>query len=347
MSRRWKTLLVVVLAIPVLLFGVAAVMVDQALGGKAVGQFIAGTFRGISARPLTGRTFQSTPARLERGKYLVEGLAACFWCHSEHDPQTDLPAAGKLGAGVNDPDFTRPVFTAFVIPNITPDQKTGAGTWTDDMLARAIREGVGHDGRPLIPIMPYSSFRNLSDEDLASIVVYLRSIPPVRNPLPQMKIKPPFSLLAKSYPRPLTTLVLQPDLSNPIKRGEYLTKIAECFACHEGEGQDVRSLPFAGGHVFDEDPSGPVAAANLTSDPSGIAYFDEAMFIRALRTGRVGARKLKVMPWRRFGKVSDEDLGAIFAYLRTVPPVKHRVDNTEPPTYCRVCGHKHGSGALN
>jgi len=345
MSR--KILLVVILAIPVLVFIGAAWMVYQAFGGKAVGQFIAGTLRGTRARPLTERTFQSTPDRLERGKYLVEGLAACFWCHSEHDPQTHLPAAGKLGAGVDDPDFPRAILTALVYPNLTPDRETGAGTWTDDMLARAIREGVGHDGRPLIPIMPYSSFRNLSDEDLASIVVYLRSIPPVRNPLPKMRIKLPFSLLAKSYPRPLTTPVSQPDLSDPIKHGEYLTKIAECFACHEGEDQDRRSLPFGGGRVFDEDPSGPVAAANLTSDPSGISYFDQAIFIRSLRTGRVGARELKVMPWRRFGNVSDEDLGAIFAYLRTIQAVRHRVDNTEPPTYCRICRHKHGGGALN
>ena len=104
---------------------------------------------------------------------------------------------------------------------------------------------------------------------------------------------------------------------------------------------------FGGGHAFDEDPSGPVAAANLTSDPSGIVYYDEAKFIRALRTGRVGARELKVMPWRRFGKVSDEDLGAMFAYLRTVPPVKHRLDNTEPPTYCKVCGQRHGGRETN
>jgi hypothetical protein len=347
MSRRWKVFIAVILAIPLLLFAGAAVVVGKAFGRKAVWQFIAGTFLGTRARPLTNRAFQRTPARLERGKYLVEGLTACFWCHSEHDAETRLPLAGNLGAGVNDPDFPRPIFTALVFPNITPDPETGTGTWTDDMLARAIREGVGHDGRPLIPLMPYQSFRNLADEDLASIVVYLRSIPPIRNPLPKMKVKFPFSLLAKGIPEPLTTPVPQPDLSSPVKRGEYMTKIAECFACHEGEDRDGRLHPFGGGHVFDDDPSGPVAAANLTPDPSGIAYYDEATFIRALRTGRVGARELKVMPWRRFGKVSDEDLGAMFAYLRTVQPVKHRVDNTEPPTYCKVCGQRHGGGETN
>jgi hypothetical protein len=347
MSRLWKILLVVILAIPLLVFTGAAVLVGKTFGREAVGQFVAGTFLGTRSRSLTNRSFERTPARKERGRYLVEGLTACFWCHSEHDAQTRLPLAGKLGAGFNDPDFPRPMLTALVFPNITPDPETGAGGWTDDMLARAIREGVGHDGRPLIPIMPWKSFRNLSDEDLASIVVYLRSIPPVANPLPKMKIRFPFSLLAKGIPEPLTTPVPQPDLSSPVKRGEYMTKIGECFACHEGEDRNGRLLPFGGGHVFDEDPSRPIAAANLTSDPSGIAYYEEATFIRALRTGRVGARELKVMPWRRFGKVSDEDLGAMFAYLRTVPPVKHRVDNTEPPTYCKVCGQRHGGGETN
>ncbi len=347
MSRRWKIFVAVLLAIPLLLFTAFGVFVDKALGRRAVGQLIAGTFRGTKARPLTNGTFQPTPARLERGKYLAEGLTACLMCHSERDPQTRSPLAGKLGAGINDPDFPRPILTALVFPNISPDLETGAGTWTDDMLARAIREGVGHDGRPLFPLMPYESFRNMSDEDLASVIVYLRSIPPVHNPLPKMKVRFPFILVARGIPQPLTSAVAQPDMSDPVKRGEYMTKIAECFACHEGEDRDHHSLPFAGGHVFDDDPKGPIAAANLTPDPSGISYYDEGTFIRALRTGRVGARELKVMPWRRWGKVSDEDLSAIFAYLRTVTPVKHRVDNTEPPTYCRVCGQKHGAGALN
>jgi mono/diheme cytochrome c family protein len=354
MSRRWKIFLAVILAIPVLLFAGSAALIGKAFGRKAVWEFTAGTFLGTRARPLTNRTFQPTPARLERGKYLAEGVLVCFACHSEHDPQTRLPLPGKLGAGRSDPDFPRPVLTALIYPNITPDPETGAGTWTDDMLARAIREGVGHDGRPLIGVMPYKSFRNLTDEDLASVVVYLRTIPPVFNPLPKMKAKFPFNLLAKSSPQPLNTPLPQRDLSDSVKRGEYLTKIAECFVCHEGHDQNGHSLPFGGGGLFNVDPSGaprfsgvPVAAANLTSDPSGISYYDEATFIRALRTGRVGARELRVMPWRPFGKMSDEDLGAIFAYLRTVKPVKHRVDNTEPPTYCKICGRTHGGGAQN
>jgi hypothetical protein len=91
-----------------------------------------------------------------------------------------------------------------------------------------------------------------------------------------------------------------------------------------------------------------VASANITPDPSGISYYDERMFVQAIRTGKVGARRLSsVMPWWFFRRMTDQDLKAIFAYLRIVNPVHHRVDNTEPVSYCKICGLRHGAGALN
>jgi predicted HAD superfamily phosphohydrolase len=91
-----------------------------------------------------------------------------------------------------------------------------------------------------------------------------------------------------------------------------------------------------------------VASANITPDPSGIPYYDETLFIQVIRTGYVKARKLKqIMPWWTFRGLSDEDLKAIFAYLKTVTPIKHRVDNTEPSAPCRICGFSHGAGDKN
>ena len=91
-----------------------------------------------------------------------------------------------------------------------------------------------------------------------------------------------------------------------------------------------------------------MTSANLTPDPSGISYYSEATFITALRTGYVGARKLNsIMPFGEFKNLSDDDLKTIFAYLRSVPPVKHRVDNSLPPTYCKLCKQKHGAGDQN
>src|SRR5208337_2555681 len=164
-------------------------------------------FIGPRARPLTNRTVERTPERLARGRYLVENFG-CFECHGEHDwTKHDAPMIeGTRGAGYA--DFPLAGLPGRVVPpNITPDPETGSGNWTDDMLARAIREGIGHDGRALFPMMPYEDFRDLSDEDVASIVVYLRSLPPARNPLPKTQIIFPVNYIIKNVPQPLTAPV--------------------------------------------------------------------------------------------------------------------------------------------
>jgi hypothetical protein len=80
----------------------------------------------------------------------------------------------------------------------------------------------------------------------------------------------------------------------------------------------------------------------------GISYYDEALFLEAMRAGRVKAPKLKLpMPWPIYKNMIDDDLRAIFTYLRTLKPVHHLVDNTEPPTLCKLCGQKHGLGDRN
>lgn len=307
-------------------------------------------FIGPKTRALTARTFESTPARLERGNYLVNGVLGCTGCHSERDP--DLPGmpprADRLGAGqvfAEAGDFPG----RLIAPNLTPDKETGAGNWTDDMLARSIREGIGHDGRTLFPIMPYMNYREMPDEDLASVIVYIRSLAPVRNELPKTEIEFPVKYLIRSAPQPVTAPVPQPDLSDTVKRGEFVVRMASCGDCHtpQDRGQPKPGFGFAGGLILNG-PRGPVMAVNITPDPSGISYYDEALFLQAIRTGRVKARELSpVMPWGLYRNMTDDDLKAVFAYLRTLKPVKHTVDNAEPATDCRLCGKKHGGGDRN
>ncbi|MGC2327744.1 MAG: c-type cytochrome [Candidatus Sulfotelmatobacter sp.] len=253
----------------------------------------------------------------------------------------------KLGAGEVFPLSGLP--GTLVAPNLTPDPETGAGTWSDDQLARAIREGIGHDGRTLFPLMPYPNFRALPDEDVASIVVYLRSLPPVRNPLPTTAIVFPVKYLIRSAPEPLTSPVPANDPADPVQRGEYLVRISGCADCHTlaKRGQPVERLAFAGGFEM-QGPFGAVTAANITPDPSGISYYDESLFLQAIKTGKVGARSLNpIMPWNMLRNMTDVDLKAIFAYLRTVKPVHHRVDNSLVPTACKICQGKHGAGDQN
>ena len=293
-------------------------------------------------------TFERTAARYERGRYIVEGPAHCFQCHSEVDWEKPgaQPKAGKKGAGTT---FAEDGMDWLVAPNITPDVETGAGRWTDEQFARAIREGIGHDGRRLFPMMPYMNFRDMSDEDLASVIVYVRSIDPVRNAVPKTTLPDAVKGMVPPH-QPITASVLGPDMSNPVSRGKYLVTLGNCMSCHtpmNKQGQFITELAFGGGMSF-KGPWGQVTSANITPDPSGISYYDEAMFINTLRTGHVGARKLNsIMPWGYFRNMTDEDLKAIYAYLRTLPPVQHRVDNTEEATACTVCGGRHGFGEKN
>jgi hypothetical protein len=217
-------------------------------------------------------------------------------CHAEHDwTSHDAPVRSNTAGAGQDMNMLKGFPGKVYAPNITPDRDTGAGTWSDDQLARAIREGVSHDGRALFPFMPYLDFRAMSDEDVASVIVYLRSLPPVHRQLPRTELIFPVKYLIRSAPEPLDGPVGEPDLSTPEKRGKYLVTIAGCADCHtpqDAHGQPIAGLEFAGGFVLDG-PWGRVASANLTQDPSGIPYYDEALFSEVMRTGYVKARKLK------------------------------------------------------
>jgi hypothetical protein len=305
-------------------------------------------FFGPRARPLTGRKFESTPARLARGKYLAQ-TRGCFGCHAPHNwKEHGAPLIeGKEGSGqfLDMGDMPGKVMA----PNITSDRETGAGTWTDDQFARAIREGIGHDGRALFPMMPYESYRHMSDEDLASLVVFLRTLPPVRNPLPKTQLIFPVNYLIRNVPEPVTEPVSEPSHSDPVKWGEYLVTTAACVECHSPVvgHERPKSMYLAGGFHL-KGPWGEVASANITPDASGIGYYDESLFIQAMHTGYVKARELNsIMPYGEYQFIPEDELKVMFAYLRSLKPVKHRVDNSLPPTDCKVCRGKHGGGDQN
>jgi mono/diheme cytochrome c family protein len=308
---------------------------------------------GPNMRPLTSRTFERTPARLARGEYIVQGPAHCFHCHSEHD-MTDPEAPikpGMTGAGWHLPI---PELGDVAAPNITPDPETGIGNWSDDAIARAVQEGVDVNGRALFPVMPYMMFRNLDNEDLASIVVYLRSIPPVKHEMQVTKLISPLNILVKTMPQPMASHTDEPARTSAVERGRYMVKtIAGCGDCHtptDDKGQPLPGLDFAGGGVF-HDPTQngrEVFSMNITQDPSGIAHYDENLFIQTLRTGRMGGRQLTpIMPFQNFKNMTDDDLRDMFAYLKTLPPVKHRINNTDPPEACPLCKQTHGLGSKN
>jgi mono/diheme cytochrome c family protein len=307
-------------------------------------------FIGPKARPLTNRRFDPSPARLDRGKYLVRSAEApCVLCHSPFDTTGGGMAAipGREVTGRNWAPDGIPFVTA---QNLTPDPETGIGNRSDDDLARAIREGIGHDGRALFPIMPYASFRAMTDEDLASVIVYLRSLAPVRNPLPASAVPFPLNRLINGLPAPVDTPVTA-DLSTPEKRGAHIVEIATCTDCHtsrDDQGNQPAGFAFAGGTAMPYTGRKTVYTANLTPAVNGIPYYTEDLFIEVMRTGKVKGRQLDaMMPTFYYRNMTDQDLKDVFAYLKTLAPVDHYVDNTSPPTPCPKCGLTHPGGEKN
>lgn len=281
-----------------------------------------------------------------RGKYLVESIAICFECHSERDffkPGWPIPpgrkGSGRMLRGEGTPD-------PIVAPNISPDKETGIGAWTDEEIKRAIITGVGRDGRQLHPEMPYHYFNLLSAAELDAIVKYLRSIPPVKSTLPKM----PNYVPGPNAARVAMDSIQLTAHSDSVKRGQYLVRLAGCETCHTPRNSQgfIQGMGFAGGSVFRHGNGGADAASNLTSDSSGIGGYTERQFLDVIRTGCSGGRSLNsAMPWYFYRNMTDSDLKAIFAYLKALPSIPHKIDNTQPASLCPKCRNQHGLGDQN
>jgi hypothetical protein len=169
---------------------------------------------------------------------------------------------------------------------------------------------------------------NLSDGEMAAVIAYLRTLPPVKQARARTEIRAPVRWFLKSQPEPLTGPVAEADVSDPVKRGKHLADIGLCWECHTPFDSRHRPLPgmdFAGGHEFVM-VGVLTRAGNITPHASGLAHYTESLFLRVMRTGNVGGRRLSpLMPWYGLRHLPDEDLKALWAYLKTLPPVAHDV----------------------
>lgn len=282
--------------------------------------------------------FKTSETERERGRYLVNGILWCFQCHSERDASQPghPPRAGRIGVGgvLSEQDGKR-----LVAPNLTPDAETGIGQFSDADLARAIRQGIGRDGRRL-RAMPSSSFSVLSDEDLAAVIAYLRSREPLRNELPPTV--PAGEPDPDAAQQPLLSVPLR-EQGDPLERGRYLVELADCVGCHTAWEAPRMPGALAGGNEMNRAPG--TFSSNITADQTGIGYGAEA-FIHVMKTGKTGTLH-PVMPWTAFRNLSEDDLRAIYRVLETPWPVRHIVVNAAEPTFCSVCGQSHGGGEHN
>lgn len=220
-----------------------------------------------------------------------------------------------------------PLLAVVAAPNLTPGAGGIGSTNTDADWIRALRHGVGHDGRGLIA-MPSRIWYQLSDEDLGALIAYLKTLPPVDHELPERQIGPLFRLLLLigKAPRAEARLIehgaTRPNPPVPgvtVEYGQYLSYV--CTACH---GPD-----FSGGTV--RAPDGElVTALNLT--PGGnLRNWSEDEFIAALRTGLTpdGRQLSTAMPWPYLGRMTDAELQAIWQYLQSLPPREQGLARTD------------------
>jgi mono/diheme cytochrome c family protein len=260
-----------------------------------------------------------------RGEYIVRNVAVCGGCHAA-DPQHDVD--GPLSGGTEFRDWR--IGTARA-SNLTSDAATGLGTWSEAEIVRALRNGQRKDGRLLAPVMPYEWFHEMSDDDAFAVARYLKTLSPVRN---EVRQSPNFvfklgKLLFLAPKAPISASAPPRDATS--EYGGYLAQhVGLCADCHTPRSGLLaapdKSRLFAGvAHPPKDFPANP---SNLTPDTAtGIGKWSETDFLQTLRTGVIpdGATLHPFMPWRQIRRMSDDDLRAMYRYMRTLPPIRNEV----------------------
>lgn len=278
-------------------------------------------------------TVEVTPARIERGRKFATML--CAECHE--DASTHRLTGKHLSE-------TGGKFGDIWSKNITQDPEHGIGAWTDGELALFLRTGLKKDGTWTPPWMP--KLPHLSDEDLASIIAFLRSDDPLvaASAVPSHETKPSFlskalaHTIIKPFPYP-TEPKTAPPVSDRVAYGKYMTYALDCYACHTTDPMKLDFLNpdrspgyMAGGQIMHDATGEPVRTANLTPhDQSGIGKWSEADFVRAVKTGFRPDGRVLHYPMTPRVQLTDDEAGAIYAYLRTVPAIDNPVSRPVAP----------------
>ena len=255
-------------------------------------------------------------AVIARGKHLVYSSAHCIDCHNKQnsDSLINLGQEVPLSGGVA---FELPVGKIYT-KNITPDKETGIGRYSDGEIARALRYGVHPNGTAVFDFMP---FHNTSDEDLTAIISYLRAQKPVKNRVPDHELNAIGKAVNAFMIKPVGPTGEVPKVVTPDTTavyGKYLAlSVAECSGCHTKRNLagEFTGASFAGGNEIDG-----FITPNLTPDSSGkIFNWSKELFIERFRMGKLIPKS--PMPWNSFKRMTDDELTAIYHFLRTLKPV--------------------------
>jgi hypothetical protein len=276
-----------------------------------------------------------TPQRVERGRYLANCVLVCVDCHSTRDwskysgPIT--PGTEGNGGEVFDQKMGLP--GKYIATNITPYTMAG---WSDAEIYRAITSGVGKRNNVIFPIMPFEAYGSLDDEDVFSVIAYLRSMKPVKNDVLFSSSDFPLNFIVNTMAK-VGHPTKRPSVKDSLEYGKYITKAASCLDCHTPfeKGSSIMAKAYAGGREFPSAGGGSVISSNITFDKkTGIGEWDKEAFISTFKgfdlSGN-GARKIEKgvvntpMPWTMYAQMDTADLVAIYNYLKSLPPIENKI----------------------
>jgi hypothetical protein len=279
--------------------------------------------------PVPVITLPTSPAEIERGRYLANHVAVCMDCHSTRDWNyfAGPLVPGTLGKGgeVFDRDSGLP--GVLISKNITPH---ALGDWSDGEVFRAVTGGLQNDGDALFPLMPYDAYRTMDERDVLAIIAYLRTLAPIDNDVPDHQLDFPLNLIVNSIPKAAELRTINRD--DPVEYGGYLAQMAGCTWCHTPINATQQSVPeqlLAGGHEFMLNGK-LIRASNISSDKdTGIGNWTRAQFIARFRQYQGEAGRTipldedgnnTLMSWTLFADMTDTDLSAIYTFLMQSEP---------------------------
>ena len=249
----------------------------------------------------------------------------CESCHAAPDATGDDLL--KLGGGLA---MATP-FGTFNVPNISPDETAGIGSWSTADFVGALKYGVGKGGVHLYPAFPYTSYQRMKVEDIIDLKAFMDTLPPVENVVADHELGFPFNIRRGLGLWQLAfagngTFIPDPQASDQINRGAYLVEgPGHCGECHTPRnmaGATIADRAYSGGPA----PEGDGTIPNITPDPeTGIGSWSEDDLVTFFKTGftpdfdSVGSTMAPVQ--RNLAMLSDEDIAAIAAYLKTLPAI--------------------------
>jgi mono/diheme cytochrome c family protein len=276
---------------------------------------IRGLLAAVALAAAVAQAHAQTP--IERGKYLVTTIMTCQNCHTPKGERGAPIFERDLSSGLS---WDEPPFKV-TASNITQDKETGIGSWTDAQIKTALRKGERPNGVHLAAIMPSDFYEIVTESDLNAIVAYLRTVKPVKQtyPDPIYRIALPRNVLPGAE-KPFTDT----DMTDKVKKGFYLATIGHCFECHTPmtpKGRDFANSYGKGGFEF-PGPWGKSVSRNITSSKTaGLGDWSDDEIKRAITKGirRDGTPLKPPMGFAFYANMTEADLDALVAYLRTVP----------------------------